>query len=94
MKNVNRYEYVVTTSKDQVFVLTEKEKNFLKENEDKRFVEFRVGIINPAYVDSIKPRKIDELKLRFPCKDCGNSGYAVDRTVCAVCGGTGANIPE
>lgn len=91
-------EYTVIMKSGEVYVLTIKEKKYLIENEDKRFVDFPgVGTINPAWVDSIREDKIDVLKDRFPCKACFRSGVMKvenNFTPCTTCGGTGADIKE
>lgn len=97
MASTHKFEYVVTTSKDDIFVLTEKEKNYVLDHQDLRFIDLPVGVINPAYIVSIKKEKIDVLKDRFPCKACFRSGVMkVDNnfTPCTTCGGTGADIKE
>lgn len=96
MKN-KAYEWVVLCS-DEEFYLTEKQHEFLLENQDKRFVDFGTFTINPAFTAWMKQRPADVIKDRYPCKKCNTNGVLHEREkdgnlkTCPDCNGTGLNL--
>ncbi len=93
------FEWVVTVG-DDVFYLSEKQKLFLEENQDKRFVAFDKFTINPAFVSTMTRRKAQKLLEMYPCSQCHGSRqlYLGERDKegkfpdCPTCEGTGVSF--
>lgn len=95
------FEYLVKDKDGEIYILTENQKHYLQENEDKRFVIFPKFTLNPAYIVSITQRPAEALKDMYPCNDCMTNGYLVGQPrdddgkypECQTCEGTGVKLP-
>lgn len=95
------FEYWVKDKDGEFYFLTENQKNYLMENQDKRFIEFPHCTINPAYIVSITKHTIEKLKDLYPCKRCMTNGYLIGQPrdddgkypECPDCKGEGIQLP-
>jgi rubrerythrin len=89
---MNKFEWVITMSKGDDIVLTEKQYEYYLENITQNNVSFDDYQINPAFVVSAYKRPAQVIKEKYPCKNCGTAGIMNDYSQCPVCGGSGVNI--
>lgn len=94
------FEYMVKDKDGEEYILTERQKKFLEENEDKRFVTFPRFTLNPAYVVAIVKRRADAIIEMYPCETCNGNGYEYKKgrnedgkyPDCTNCEGTGVDL--
>lgn len=94
------FEYVVKDKDGELYILTAKQRQFLIENEDKRFVVLRGVDLNPAYIVSIKERPAEAIIEMYPCQSCNGNGYDYKGgrdsegryPDCSNCSGTGVDL--
>lgn len=106
MKSVNDtkpkiiYEWVVTMNNGENIILTENQyevlKNHIQENENPGQIFFSDFMINPVFILSTYKRPADEIKNKYPCPRCHQSGYDPDDRSfwCKNCEGTGVELPK
>lgn len=88
------YEWVVNC-KDEEFVLTERQYEFLIDNQTERFVAFDDFGLQPAMIAWFRKREAQTIKMKYPCKECGTNGYILgdaERKPCPKCKGTGVDL--
>lgn len=85
------FEWVVSCRGEE-FILTEAQHQFLKNNQDKKSVDFDDFTLQPAMVEWTRKRPAQELMKMYPCKICHSSGYMADRSTCENCDGTGVDL--
>jgi len=102
MKSVNDYpkkvawEWVLTMNDGTDKVLTENQYEFYKENWKEGKIFLADTEINPSFVAYATKRPADEIKNKYPCPRCHQSGYDPDDRSfwCKNCEGTGVELPK
>jgi hypothetical protein len=90
---MNSYEWVLSMSKGEDIILTERQYKFYRDNITSNKVTFDDCELNPAFVVSAYKRPAQVIKDKYPCKNCGTTGKMNDYSVCPKCEGSGVDIP-
>lgn len=92
------YEWIITTSQGNQYVLTERQYKALQEH-DSGLLHFANFAINPAFITDAQKREASEdLIKKYPCKTCGTKGFLLEKDkegnwkTCPECEGTGMAI--
>ena len=91
------YEWVLTFSKGEDIVLTEKQYQLYCAHAEDNFISFDNFGFNPAYVIQVIKRPAERLKDYYPCETCHASGWEMKdgkRQPCSKCKGTGLDLPR
>lgn len=95
------FEWVLKDKDGEIYILTERQYQFYKDNQDEKMVGFVEFGLNPSYIVSSRRRPAENLKGMYPCNDCMTNGYLIkaprndDGTFqeCPACEGTGVKLP-
>lgn len=91
------FEWVVTMSNGDFYVLTENQYKHYKENWKEGKIFFDTFEINPSFVSSSMRRPAEEILKKYPCERCHGGGMLFNynekkNMLCFICKGTGLSL--